>query len=86
MGQYVLTYAAGAVFLFIALLIFSRPIKWLLKLCLNSALGCAGLITFNFLGSLFGLHIGVNLVTCLTVGILGLPGFPLLLVLQFLTG
>ena len=84
MTQYIFAYIIGGILLVTALLLLARPIKWIVKIALSSALGCIGLAVFNLIGGLFGLYIGVNLATALTVGILGLPGFALLLILQYL--
>lgn len=59
-----------------------RPLKAAGKLALRSAAGLGGIWAFNFAGSLIGVQVGVNLFTGLTVGLLGLPGFGLLLLLQ----
>lgn len=82
MGQYLFAYSVGAVLVVIAIVLLARPIKWLFRLVINCALGCAGLVAFNLFGGLFGLYIGVNLVTAVSVGILGLPGLAMLLVLK----
>ena len=84
MGQYIFAYVTGGILLLAALLLLARPIKWIFRLMINSALGCIGLMLFNLIGGLFGLYIGVNLVTALTVGLLGVPGFALILILQYL--
>lgn len=82
--MYFFAYAVGAVLLLIALILLARPIKWALKLMVNSALGCIGLIAFNLIGGLTGLYIGVNIATAVTVGILGLPGVAMILLLQLI--
>jgi len=82
MSQTAIAYVVGAILFTIALFLLARPIKLLLKLTLNSALGCVGIIIFNLASGFLGLSIGVNIVTALTVGILGMPGFALILFLQ----
>ncbi|MDR1665016.1 MAG: pro-sigmaK processing inhibitor BofA family protein [Clostridiales bacterium] len=44
----------------------------------NAFFGCAGILGFNFLLSSTGIAVGINALTVLVVGILGLPGFMLL--------
>ena len=61
--------------------IFIVPIKIILKLILNSILGVILLYVINIIGTIWGLHIGINLITALIVGILGIPGAILLLIL-----
>jgi len=74
-----------ACILFILLCIaFAKPLKSLFKVVVNSALGCAAIVIFNFIGGLFGAYIGVNAFTAITVGLFGIPGFLSLLILQFL--
>ena len=62
--------------------IFIVPIKIILKLILNSLLGALLLYIINIVGTSFGFHIGLNLITTLITGILGIPGVILLILLQ----
>lgn len=64
------------------LILLRRPLGALGKLAGRSALGLGGIWLFNHVGALIGVQVGVNLFTGLTVGLLGLPGFGLLLLLQ----
>lgn len=82
MQQAMVAYVAGAILLIIALFLLARPIKALFKVIINSALGCVGIALFNLVGGLLGLSVGLNIITALTVGILGMPGFALILFLQ----
>lgn len=75
--------AAGSA-VFLALLIFRRPLGAAARLAARSALGLGGIWLFNQVGALIGVEVGVNLLTGLTVGVLGLPGFGLLLLLPCL--
>ncbi len=63
--------------------LFSAPLRLALKIGLNTALGFLALAVLDWLGPLLGLHIGVNLINALIVGILGLPGLALLVLLQW---
>lgn len=65
-----------------ALVVLRRPLGVLLRLLLRSLLGLGGIWLFNLAGGLIGVQVGLNLFTALTVGLLGLPGFGLLLLLQ----
>lgn len=65
-----------------ALILLRRPLGALGRLIGRSALGLGGIWLFNHVGGLIGVQVGVNLLTGLTVGALGLPGFGLLLLLQ----
>jgi inhibitor of the pro-sigma K processing machinery len=71
---------------FLAYLLYTRQLKWLLGVAKNSALGIIGLLLFNFFFGSFGLIVGINVITVLTVGLLGAPGFLLLYATQLLVG
>ena len=66
------------------LLLFRRPLGRVLALLGRSALGLAVLAAFSRLGPLLGVTLGVNPVNALVLGLLGLPGFGLLLMLQWI--
>ena len=68
----------------ILIVIFSKPLSIILKFVVNSAFGGACIIAFNFISQIFGFFIGVNALTAITVGILGVPGFLMLLMLRLL--
>ena len=73
----------GAAVLLIALILFIKPLRGIFKIIVNSALGAVMLLLWNIFGAGLNLYIGVNIYTALTVGILGLPGFILLLVMKW---
>ena len=66
-----------------ALLLLRRPLAWLIRLALRSSLGLAVLALLAPLGSAAGISLGANLVNALVLGLLGVPGFGLLLMLQW---
>ena len=68
--------------LFIIGRIFIVPIKWILKLVFNSILGGILIFIINFIGGIWGVHIGINFYTSLLVGILGIPGAIFLIVIK----
>ena len=83
----ILTYLAGICFLFIFGRIFIVPIKKVLKLVINSVLGGISIFLINLVGANFGFHIGLNILTSILVGILGLPGVVCLVIVKlFLIG
>lgn len=65
-----------------AVILLRRPLGALGRLVARSAAGLGGIWLFNQVGALIGVQVGVNLFTGLAVGLLGLPGFGLLLLLQ----
>lgn len=72
----------GFIILYILMWVFIKPVKIALRLIVNSVIGALLLIIFNYIGGLWGFTIGVNVFTALTCGVLGIPGFLLLLVLK----
>ena len=67
-----------------ALLLLRRPLACLLRLVFRSGAGLAALALFSQVGHLMGVTLGVNLVNALVLGLLGVPGFGLLLMLQWI--
>ena len=82
LGAYTAWGVAGLL-LCAALLLFRRPLAQLLRLVLRSSVGLAVLALFSQIGRLAGISLGVNLVNALVLGLLGVPGFGLLLMLQW---
>ena len=68
-------WGALALLLLAALALFHRPLGYLLRL--------AVLALFSSVGHYIGVNLGVNLVNALVLGVLGVPGFGLLLMLQW---
>lgn len=58
------------------------PIKNILKLILNSILGGIIIYLINLIGAMFNFHIGLNYITAIFTGILGVPGAILLIILK----
>lgn len=71
-----------AIAIFIIGKIFLFPIKKILKLVFNTIIGGAIIYIINLIGITFGFHIGLNIITSLVVGILGIPGAILLIILS----
>ena len=65
------------------LALLHRPLGRLLRLAARSAVGLAVLALFSQVGQFIGVSLGVNLVKALILGVLGVPGFGLLLMLQW---
>ena len=75
----------GLVILFLlvaAVRLFSAPLKLALHVALNALLGFAALWLLNVTSDLTGLSMGLNVFNALTVGVLGAPGFLLLLLVK----
>jgi len=80
----VLAYSAGIMLIFMISWIFVKPLKFLGRLVLNSVLGALFLMIFNYFGQYTGVHIGVNEITALLLGTLGVPGFVAILAAKLL--
>ena len=68
----------------LALILARRPLGALGRLLGRSGLGLAFLWIFQSLGSWMGAQLGANLLNALVLGVLGIPGFALLLMVQWL--
>lgn len=66
------------------LILLHRPLGRLLRFVWRSLCGLAALAVFNPVGQLLGVTLGVNWLNALVLGLLGVPGFGLLLMLQWL--
>ena len=76
--------AAMAALLLLVLL--RRPLGALGRLTLRSGVGMALLWLLQGMGGVLGVHLGVNLVNGLVLGLLGAPGLALLLMVQWMAG
>ena len=72
--------AAAAV---VALALCRRPLAALCRLTVRSGLGLVFLWLFRGVGGLLGIQLGVNQLNGLVLGLLGIPGFALLLMTQW---
>lgn len=82
----VLAFAFGLVILYLLARVLYLPLKLFLRLLMNALCGGLILLIFNLVGSLWGMQIGVNLITAVVVGLMGVPGIAMLLLLQYITG
>lgn len=82
----IIIYIACICFLFLFGRIFILPIKSILKLVLNSCIGALMIYLINLVGGIFNFHIGLNYITAIFTGILGVPGVILLVILKLVLG
>ena len=78
--------ALGLTLLFlvvVCLRLFAAPLKLALKVAFNSALGFGAVWLLNLTTTVTGLSLGLNWFNALLIGILGLPGFGLRLLVQW---
>lgn len=78
-----LPWLAVALLALSVLALLHRPLGRLIRLAARSAVGLAVLALFSQVGQFIGVSLGVNLVNALVLGVLGVPGFGLLLMLQW---
>ena len=62
--------------------LFAAPLKFALKLILNTLFGFLALFLLGLTAPLTGFALGLNLFNALIIGILGVPGLVLLVLLQ----
>ena len=70
---------AGALMGFLLLKLLLKPVRWGLRLALNSG---AGLLSLTLLSAVPALAVPINALTVLAAGTLGLPGLGLLVLLE----
>ena len=78
--------ALGLTLLFlvvVCLRLFAAPLKLALKVAFNSALGFGAVWLLNLTAAVTGIRLGLNVFNALFIGVLGVPGFGLLLLLQW---
>lgn len=80
----IITFLACIIFIFIFGKIFIWPIKSIMRLVFNSILGGVLIFLINLIGANWNFHIGLNILTSVLVGILGIPGALLLVVLKII--
>ena len=73
----------GALCVVGAFLLFRGPVKLALRVLVNSALGFGAVWLLNLTAALTGIRLGLNVFNALFIGVLGVPGFGLLLLLQW---
>lgn len=79
--------AAGVIMIFVLYILcrlFIKPIKWILGLALNCAMGCGMMLLINHFGAPLGISLSLNPLTAMISGVLGLPGMAMAYVLQSL--
>lgn len=83
LNQKIIAAILAGFFLIALLRVFSAPLKLALKLLANTALGFLALWAVGLTSGITGIALGLNLWNALVIGILGLPGFALLLLVQW---
>lgn len=85
--EFVLSHAllivGGLFLLWLLIKLFTKPIKLLIKLGINTAIGYIALLLLNKFGAIIGISLGLNWVNALIIGVFGYPGLILLLLLKY---
>ena len=72
-----------ALLIFGLLQLIALPIRWSVKILLNSACGFLCLFLLNTISGFTGIYFPINYVTVVIAGFLGLPGIGVLALVQF---
>ena len=83
LNQKIIAGLLAGFFLIALLRVFSAPLKLAVKLLVNTLLGFFALWAVNLTAGVTGIALGVNVFNALVIGRLGLPGFLLLLLVQW---
>ena len=83
LSQKIIAGFLAAFFLIALLRIFSTPLRIALRLLLNTLLGFLALWVVNLTAGVTGIVLGFNILNALLIGILGVPGFVMLLLVQW---
>ena len=76
--------AAVVLFGYMLLRVISAPIRLVMKLLINAAMGFVILFLVNFFGDFFGISITANFFTAVITGFFGIPGVLFLIILSIL--
>lgn len=79
-------YVVGLIALLIALQVLAKPLEWTARIVGNSIAGGLGIWLVNLIGGLVGFHLGLNPVSAVVVGLLGVPGLVALGVMRWILG
>lgn len=80
----VIAYFVGVFLLYVIGRLMLIPLRVIFNLIVNTVIGGAMLLIANLIGGIWGIYIGINPITALVAGLLGIPGVVLLIALRFL--
>ena len=83
LNQKIIAALLAGFFLIALVRVFRAPLKLALKLGVNTLMGFAALWVLNLASGVTGVALGVNPWNALVIGVLGVPGFVLLLLVQW---
>ena len=82
----IISFATCIIFLLIFGKVLLFPMKKIIGIVLHSLLGGLLIWIINIVGTSFGFHIGLNIISAVIVGLLGIPGAILLILLKIFCG
>lgn len=80
----IVAYAAGVLLIYALGRMLLIPLKVIFNLIVNAVIGGGVLLIINFIGGFWDFNVGVNPITALIVGLLGVPGVILIVALRLL--
>lgn len=81
---YIVIIAAVIIVFYVLFKLFKIPVKTVTMAIFNILIGACTLFVANYVFGLFGFTIGINPVTAVIAGFLGIPGLVTLVLLNFL--
>ena len=78
----IIAYAFGIILIYLVGRMLTMPIRLVFKLIYNGIVGGIMLWIVNFVGAYFNFTIGINPITALVAGFLGIPGVVLLILFK----
>lgn len=78
----IIAYAFGIILIYLIGRMLTMPIRLVFKLIYNGIVGGIMLWIVNFVGAYFNFAIGINPITALVAGFLGIPGVILLILFK----
>lgn len=85
-GNVIAAAVFGLFVLYILSRVFYQPLRILLRIGGHLLIGGGLIVVYNLAGSVWNLTIGLNPISALVVGLMGLPGLVMLVVLRHLLG
>jgi pro-sigmaK processing inhibitor BofA len=80
--EYIGYFLVAILGLYILVKVFAWPLKLLFKLIINAVFGVILLVLVNFIGQYFNFYIGINAITAVIAGFLGVPGVIFLIIFK----
>lgn len=80
--EYIGYFLVAILGLYILVKVFAWPLKLLFKLIINAVLGVILILVVNFIGQYFNFYIGINAITAIIAGFLGVPGVIFLIIFK----